>query len=366
MNPGPRQEPSTSSLPWWGEAALIGIGSRLFAVGILVTVFTVHYARAHRSWPSPFAIWDGFWFLHIAGTGYHAEAVVKTAYGIGYHDFAFFPAWPAVIRVLTLNGLLPFDAMAAIGANVLFVLASIPVYRVLERVGGAAYARLGLVLFAFSPAAYVFSLDYSEPLFILFAALFFLASSPARSGVAAALAMFTRLAGVALAAASVADLFRPETRWRGAASIAAVAFAFALWWAFIARLTGEPMGYMQGSPSWYAAEKVPQPLGFGALFGETQPWGVLVTLYLFVLVAGAAQLIRAGELRLGFFGIACVGSAILVALTTMPRLASVAFPVFGGLGALMPTRAARLALVAAFASFEALSASLAVLHVSVP
>jgi len=354
--------------PGWAEALFIGAVSRLFAAAILWTSYTFRIpVPIGRHWTNPFVIWDSDWYLFIVNNGYHASVVAKTPYGIGYHDFAFFPAFPIVIQVFSLGGLLDVTIVAPVIANLFFIVAAVPIFRVLERVGGRSYARYGLLLFAFSPAAYVYSLAYGEPLFLLFAGLFLLNVGPVRAGILGALAMFTRLGGAALAAASLADLLKPETRRRGIVGIAAVVAAFAAWWLWIAQLTGNFMGYMLGSPAWYSADTPTGSVtGIASLLAH-QPAAVWVTVAVLVLLAiGTLSLLRRGELRLGFYSAACLASTMLVTWNTMPRLAVVAFPAFGALAALLPNNWARWGLIALSAAAEAVLGSLAIASVVVP
>jgi mannosyltransferase PIG-V len=361
-------------LPGWAEALFIGIVSRLFAAAILWTSYTFQIPpMIGRHWSSPFVIWDSDWYLFIVNNGYHAGVVAKTTYGIGYHDFAFFPAYPIAIDIFSLGGLLNVDIVAPVISNLFFIAAAVPIFRVLERVGGRSNARYGLLLFAFSPAAYVYSLAYSEPLFLLFAGLFLLNVGPVRAGILGALAMFTRLGGAALAAASLADLLKRETRFRGFIGVAAVCAAFAAWWLWIAQLTGNLMGYMLGSPAWYSADTPTGSLtGVASILGAqpTSPFvpaAVWLTVIVLLLLAiGTLSLLRRGELRLGLYSAACVASTMLVTWNTMPRLAVVAFPAFGALAALLPNNWTRWGLIGLSAAAEAVLGSLAIAGVVVP
>jgi Mannosyltransferase (PIG-V) len=354
--------------PGWAEALLIGALSRLFAAAVLWTSYTYRIpAPIGRHWTSPLVIWDSDWYLWVVNHGYHAGAVAPTPYGIGYHDFAFFPAWPIVIQVLSIDRLLDVAVVAPVVANLLFIAAAVPIFRVLERLGGRSNARFGLLLFAFSPAAYVYSLAYGEPLYLLFAGMFLLNIGPVRAGILGVLATLTRLGGAALAAASLADLLKPETRRRGIVGIAGVVVAFAAWWLWIAQLTGNFFGYMLGSPAWYSADTPTGSLTGISSILAAKPTAVWITVAVLVLLAiGTLSLLRRGELRLGFYSAACLASTVLVTWNTMPRLAVVAFPAFGALAALLPNNWARWALVALSAAGEAVLGSLAIAGVVVP
>jgi Mannosyltransferase (PIG-V) len=352
--------------PPWVEGALIGLASRLFSVAVLAVAYLANQPRVAAYWPTPFEMWDGFWYGSITRFGYHADAVVPTLVGHGFHDFAFFPAWPLLVRVASLNGLLPAEVVAPVLANALFVVAAALIFRVMVEISGRPTARVGLALFAFSPAGYVYSLDYAEPLFLVAAAAYFLTRTPARTAAAAALATISRLGGLALAAAALADLPNPETRRRGVATILAVALTFAAWWIFIAILTGDPLGYMQGSPAWFSVNPVPTQTGLAGILGREQPGGILTGVYLLLLGIGAARLLRGGRLGLGLFSAACIVSALLVNWSTMARLASIAFPAFVAIADLSANRWYRPALFGGFVAAQVASIFLAELHLITP
>src|SRR5258708_39664262 len=85
-------------VPSWFEAVLIGLASRAFGIAVLEIVYRIDWPRHGHFWPSPFRMWDSFWYLEIAHRGYHPDAIVQTVYGGGYHDFAFFPACRSCCR----------------------------------------------------------------------------------------------------------------------------------------------------------------------------------------------------------------------------------------------------------------------------
>jgi len=359
--------------PGWVEALAIGAVSRAFSIAILVGAWALHIpAASWRSFDSPFVIWDGQWYTFIARYGYHAEAVVKSQYGPGLHDFAFFPAWPILLQVLSLDNRLPLDVVAPIAANVLFLVAAVAIYSILERVGGRAVARWGLALFSFSPAAHVYSLAYSEPLFLVFVSRFFIALDErysARASLLALGAQLVRVTGAALAFASLPDLLHRETRTRGLLVIGACILAFGAWWTWIAILTGDPMGYMLGTPSWFLNQRPePIPTGIASFFEPSvPPWISIVALALIaVLAVGTRWVWRRGEARLALFSFACLASTMLDTQTTMPRLAAIAFPAFGGLAAILPSDRWRWLVLGAFAVVQAVIAANVVQRYLVP
>ncbi|HEX8025584.1 MAG TPA: mannosyltransferase family protein [Candidatus Limnocylindrales bacterium] len=360
----------TEGVAPWREALVIGIASRLFAIAILVGGSAWAPIERIRPWNSPLTIWDAEWYLWISKNGYHPQAIVTTPFG-AYHDYAFFPFWPGLIAAVSRLTTLSPDVVAPALSNLLFVVALIPIYRVLLAHWDRRIARFGLLYFGFNPAAYVYSAGYSEPLFLLAAALFFTSLRPVRSTALAALAMATRIAGMALAFSALADLRDPATRRRAIGTIAAVVVVFAAWWAFIANLTGDPRGYLLGTPSWYAADSAAgSPIGIQSIIEAAGKSSIVwfVVLFLVALVAGTIAVFRRGPdaTRLGLFALACVASSYVETWNSMPRIAAVAFPAFAGLAAILPTNRVRLLVFALLAGLEILFGVLSVLGYVVP
>jgi hypothetical protein len=344
------------SLPGWAEALLIAGASRLFSIAIVYGAWALHIPGGRTNFPSPWKMWDAEWYLLIARNGYHANPLVKSAFGPGLHDFAFFPAWPVLIRTLSLDGRLPIDTVAPIAANVLFLIAAVSIWSVLETIGGRTIARWGLAFLAFSPAAFIFSVPYSEPLFLVFVSRFFIAADArdtVRSGLLAVLTQLVRVTGAALAFASLPDLFNRETRRQGLIVIGGCILAFGAWWIWIALLTHNPTGYMLGTPSWWLNFRAtPIPVGFLSFFDRDQ-WVSPIAAALLVLVAlGTRWLVKQGELRLAFYCFAILMSCMLDTQTVMPRLLLIAFPAYGGMAAILPSTRWRAALLVAFAATE--------------
>lgn len=342
------------------EPLLIAIASRFYAVLVLLVATALNLpSGAGTVFASPFVMWDAEWYLSIARTGYHAASIASTHSGLGYHDFAFFPVWPVFLRIASLNGALSLEIVAPVAANLLFIAAAVPIYRAMEQIGGTTGARFGLLLFAFSPAAYVYSLAYSEPLFLLTTSALLVTDRPRVAAALGGVAQLTRLSGAAVAAAALADLLRAETRRRGIFLILTVIAAFAVWWIAIAVLTGDPFGYMRGSPAWYSSHPTLTQTGVAGLL--EQPTGITVVSFAFLLVllAGLIRVFQSGQLRMFLFAATCLGSALLVRPDSMPRLAAVAFPAFAGVALLLPSDRTRWLVFGIFGVTEAVLGALA-------
>jgi Mannosyltransferase (PIG-V) len=328
----------------------IAIASRLYSSLLLslVPVLQPNLAVPHLTgFRSPFLQWDSQWYMTIATWGYHAEPMQAGPFG-GRHDFAFFPAWPTLLRGFEVLGFQVAD-IAAVLANVLFIAAAVLLFVVLERHFGRTSAMWAIALLAFSPPAYVLSMAYSEPLYLLLVgALFVSRSGPVRALLGAAIGV-TRLTGVAVAAAAGLRWLRNWRDWSSLATAVGIGLAFAAWWAFIWTLTGDPLGWFQGSAQWG------HKLGLTAIWSAlTAPTMIKLGYLAFVaLMLGASILLLRRNLELGVYAVlAIVLSLIGAPVESMPRHAMVAFPAFGLIAdKLGPKRSAFLVL--AFAAIQA-------------
>lgn len=140
--------------------------------------------------------WDGWWYLGIVRDGYHVAPVVG-----GYHDYAFLPLWPMLVRLLSWPWPAFSGLVAVILSNVLFVVAIAVLVRLGEIVVGVERSRRAAAFLAISPFAAVFSMAYGESLFLVLSVAAFLAAERDRralTGILLALAALTRLQGALL------------------------------------------------------------------------------------------------------------------------------------------------------------------------
>jgi hypothetical protein len=158
--------------------------------------------------------WDGWWYLGIARNGYHVAPIVD-----GYHDYAFLPLWPALIRVFSWPWPAYAGLVSVILANALFIVGLVLLARLGERVVGRGRALVGAALLAVLPFSAVFSMAYGESLFLCLSTGAFLAAERDRrilAGTLVALAAMARLQGAVLAVPVWLVLFlRDGRRLRG-------------------------------------------------------------------------------------------------------------------------------------------------------
>lgn len=132
--------------------------------------------------------WDSVWFLRIAEHGYGATST------------AFFPLYPATVRLL--SAVMGMPSLAGMLISVAcFVGATVILYRLVRDDFDAQTAVWAVALLSFAPTSFFFQAVYSEALFLLLTIASFAFARRGRwllAGAAGLLAALTRSAGVIL------------------------------------------------------------------------------------------------------------------------------------------------------------------------
>lgn len=240
-----------------GTLVAVVVASRLIVLLAAVVAETLVERNPLLAGGDPAAIlqsltsWDGAWYLGIVRDGYHAEPLAG-----GYHDYAFLPLYPTLVRLLSLP--VPgWEGLVAVGvSNVLFVVALVLLVRLTEPRFGRPFAYRAAGLMALFPFSAAFSMAYAESLFTVLMLGAFLAVERRRAvpaGILLALATLTRLQGVVLIVPLAWILWersgRPRPRLPWAALLlgpaaAAGAYLWVIW------LTGDPAGYAAAQGAW--------------------------------------------------------------------------------------------------------------------
>jgi hypothetical protein len=148
-----------------------------------------------------FTLWDSGWFLEIAENGYRGE-----------QSAAFFPLYPLLVHALAWVTRSPVVAGVLISL-VAAGFAAVAVRRIATELLPRRAARDSVLYLALWPVAFVFTSVYSEGLFLAFAAWSFWAAMqrrPVLAAVLGALAVETRLIGLALVPALIVLLWPRE------------------------------------------------------------------------------------------------------------------------------------------------------------
>jgi hypothetical protein len=194
--------------------------------------------------------YDGGWYLSIAQSGYHVAAN-----GAGYHDYAFLPLYPLLVRIAGLGVPDLLGIAAVVLSNALFCVALLLLIEVGTPVVGSERARLGAAYLAVSPFSYVFSMAYGESLGLALLLGAFLAVQHDRRalcGILFAFACLTRLQAAALIV-PLGLLMLQQDRWRPRPSLLWLALgpaAIAGFMLYVAQLTGSIWGFAEAMSTW--------------------------------------------------------------------------------------------------------------------
>jgi len=348
------------------------VGIRLaYLVGAALTLLwapvTGHGALLLRT----FDRWDSRWFARIAEHGYATR-----------QSSAFLPVYPLLVRGVAF--VLRNHVAAGIVVSVVAAAASAwLLLRIARRHLPEEGAQTSVLLLALYPAAFVFTAVYSDAVFLFFVLVAVDAAERGRallSGVAAALAVDTRLLGLAL----IPTLLLILRRRAAILVVLLPAVAIGLWMLYLHVHYGDALAsshaehrYWQREPLsprwiWHEFRNVPGALSQITLHlpaGGRYPRYIATAtadVYDFAFLVFGAVFTWVAWQRLGrAFGLYSLLTLALVVLTpttwrplvSVPRFLLADFPIFLALAAVLATRPrARDFVIAGFAALGAVLA----------
>jgi hypothetical protein len=192
-----------------------------------------------------FSGWDTGYYLRIAGSGYPASLDPR---------WAFFPMYPALIRIVSWLGVSPLLG-AWIISTIFGLLSVIAFQEVSEHYLARKTATVATILYFLFPPVFVFTgVSYTEPVFLLFSLLtwhFHLKDQEVRASVMAALSSLTRTYGILLTIPLAYDYFR-SGRVRKLGCLAIPAFTLLGWFIYTFALTGNPFASLTARSLYWA------------------------------------------------------------------------------------------------------------------
>ncbi|MDQ6839134.1 MAG: hypothetical protein M3137_12595 [Actinomycetota bacterium] len=335
------------------------LASRVISTGVLALSASYRHQSLFGG-SGDLVLWDSQWYLRAASQGWAHHVDVTH-----FNTTGFFPGFPLAVRgVHAVTGL---DLVGSgIATSIVFeVGAVVAVSALAHQILDRRSAERGVVLFALFPGAYVFTETYSEPLFVLAAALCLLALHRrwwVAAGVAAAVAGATRPTGVILGVCGALIAYREIRLRRDWSSLLApllsplglVAFLAFLW----AR-TGSPLTYFRTQDiAWQqqpTLAAIPDQIG-NALRG-TPPRDVAYVVLLAAGIAGVVLLVRLRPRVPVEWIIYSVASIVVTQASPhvglRPRFLLLTFPIIIGLGARLKGRGMATAVVASVLGLSA-------------
>ena len=251
--------PRLSDIDWrWAmpRILLVFLVTRLLVLAVVVAVETTQPAPPEGVRPDDRSVigsltsWDGVYYLDIVEHGYQADADP-------FPNYAFFPAYPVLIRATSVLTLGDVGIAAILASNAALLAALVVLYALSVRHLRPDRAIWSLWFLMLAPGAVGFTMSYTEGLFLLFAGGAFLAAETRRpwaAGLLLAGAALTRVPGILLLLPMVVlyisqDGLRPTRRWIPLllAPLAVGAFFLYLW-----SVTGDLLATLRAQDYWRA------------------------------------------------------------------------------------------------------------------
>lgn len=111
--------------------------------------------------------WDSFWYVTLAEGGYSTNEPM----GPGQTNYAFYPLYPALMWLVAHATGMPAAMAGLVVSNASFLAALFVVLALAERWSGEkTVARLAVLLLCVVPEGFIFSVVYTESLFVLLTA----------------------------------------------------------------------------------------------------------------------------------------------------------------------------------------------------
>jgi hypothetical protein len=319
---------------WWAVSRLVVFGAA--AVLQWIDKPRGYFYHGFKSPLEVLASWDGRWYEQVARHGYLLIPGHQS-------DPAFFPLYPALLRLVSATGLTYTDGGIVI-SNLLLLGGLIAFYRLGREFLPERDAYRATVLAALTPMGFAFSMAYPESLVFGAMALAGLAALRQRwllcgaCGAAAALARpqgALVLLPVAAAAAHVWPRLEPRARGLAAAAVAAPLAALLSFPLYLGDVLGDPHAWSKAQQAWGRSFQLD---GFVRAFGQlparngTDHWLLRDALFCLVFVVLLALAWRAG-IPLAWV----VAGALMVLLPletgsfiSVARFGLLALPVFWG------------------------------------
>lgn len=284
------------------------------------------------------AQWDGGNFLNIASNGYS-----------DFQNFAFFPLYPFLIKIVGIFTLGNKLLSAIIISNICFILFLTKFYSYVSRITTKKKALSTFLVFLFYPVTFYCLVVYSESLF-LFLAIYSLSAIHEKkflkASIFASLASLTRFIGISLVILVpviyiMQVKFKPLNIAKTLLFTAVSSISILLFSAYSFYLTSEPFKFVSVQKLWQRNLSDPVSTTFPYIWSiltlQTRPVNdyldlILTLIFLFLLMLGVKKIPR--ELWI-FSLLAILIPTYTGTLTSMPRYLLPAFGVFIIIGDLL-------------------------------
>lgn len=156
---------------WSVQVLLVFVAGRIVSTAVLL-------AAAARQGVSPWSgpapgygtfvnFWDSGWYERIFREGYPTELPTDDAGVVRHNQWAFYPLFPGIVRLLHLVSGLGWGVLAPVVALTAAAAAALVIYRLFSVRAGHRAALLGVAVVSFGPVAVILQVPYAESLHLL-------------------------------------------------------------------------------------------------------------------------------------------------------------------------------------------------------
>ena len=165
---------AVASLPAWAAVLLVWTGGRLVSTLWLALAYPL-MARSQPEnaiWGNEHGFlrfltsWDGQYYEQISLHGYPTTLPLDAAGHVAQNAWAFLPAFPFTIRLLTVSTGLPFDVGAPAVAVIAGFVAALLLHRLVRERAGDAAAMWAVFFFTCGPLSFLLQVGYAESTFL--------------------------------------------------------------------------------------------------------------------------------------------------------------------------------------------------------
>ncbi|WIB76593.1 hypothetical protein DEJ28_13140 [Curtobacterium sp. MCPF17_002] len=356
-----------TSLPAWAAVLLVWTGGRIVSTFWLALAFPL-IGRAlpeNAIWGNGHGFlnfltaWDGQYYEQISVHGYPTTLPLDAAGHVAQNAWAFLPAFPFTIRMLTASTGVPFDVGAPAIALLAGLVATYLLHRLVRDRAGSSAAMWAVFFFTCGPLSFLLQVGYAESMFLALTFGALLALERRRYGLLTLLgvvAAFTRPGALAipLVLGVIAlvryvrarrtegvrslDAFPVAERVRVVAAGVVMVLAGFAWPLIASHATGSPNAYLETEMSWWVnfigrVDFMPLTPWFLIAARWLGVGGVLIVVFL--LVSYPVWLLRRSTRKLGFTTVVFSASyalyifAVSLPMASTPRLLMPLAPLFG-------------------------------------
>ncbi|ROP65485.1 mannosyltransferase family protein [Curtobacterium sp. PhB115] len=357
---------TVTALPAWAAVLLVWTGGRILSTFWLALAYPL-IGRAlpdnaiwgnEHGFLSFLTAWDGQYYEQISLHGYPDALPLDITGNVAQNAWAFLPAFPFTIRMLTASTGVPFEVGAPLIAVLAGLLAAYLLHRLVRDRAGDAAAMWAVFFFTCGPLSFLLQVGYAESMFLALSFGALLALERRRYWLLTLLgvvAAFTRPGALAIPLVlGVVALVRFVRARRSNGRVfeafplreqlrvvvaGLVMMAAGLAWPVIAsHVTGTPNAYLETEMSWWVNF-------IGRVdFMPLSPWFLIaarwlgvggVLIVVFLLVGYPVWLLRRSTRRLGQTTVLYSAAyalyifAVSLPMASTPRLLMPLAPLFG-------------------------------------